>query len=83
VPGSLYDLDIFLRIPYSLKETENKFKCGYYPYEELAKDKIRSLLSLKNYTEISTPAIDYTLKSNVSLVKNILTFEKNSSYNNL
>ena len=73
------DLDIFLRIPYSRKEIENKFKSNYYPYEELAKDKIRNLLNLKKYEEISTPNIDYTLISNIShIIKNILTFEKNN-----
>lgn len=49
------DLDIFLPIPYTKEETNNfskyyeKFKLGFLPYEELAKNKIASILTSKNY----------------------------------
>ena len=69
-------LDIFLRIPYSI--TRSKFKSSYYPYKVFAKEKIRNLLNLNNYEEITTPSIDYILITNIShIIKNILTFEKN------
>lgn len=44
------DLDIFVRIPYDKENLSgDKFKSGYFPYEELVKSKIDTVLTGKGY----------------------------------
>lgn len=91
------DLDIFLPIPYTKEECtfpEYKLKNlkNFYPYEELAKDKIINYLLSKNYKlikntnynyhksdyNIPTQDIEYYKSGLSHFIKNITTFQKNN-----
>jgi len=88
------DLDIFLRIPYTRENQYplgEQFKNHYYPYEELAKDKIISLLESKGYEltlnkhqvgwltdNKDTNEIEYMKCALSHFIKNIMTLTKDN-----
>jgi len=87
------DLDIFLRIPYNYENkygaSESKFKCHYYPYEELAKERINNVLYEKGYKKMSqnynyqsenkpTKDIEYMKCALSHFIKNIETYQNNN-----
>lgn len=72
-----FDLDIFLRVPYNWSEEP------YYPYENLAKDKIHLSLSIHGYElvknkegHLKTTEVEYMKCALRHFIKNISTYER-------
>jgi hypothetical protein len=84
------DLDIFLRIPYTKENLYpyQPFKNNYYPYEQLAKEKIINCLKSKGYNYIEskykgylcynnpTEEIEYMKSAMSNYIKNIISYQK-------
>jgi len=75
------DLDIFLRIPYDREKDRNyycpSFKNYYYPYQELAKEKINNFLESQGYTldiKYSSEEEIYNRLKNRGAIKNELPY---------